>query len=220
MNLNLTKGYSLIVAADKKRGIGKGDTIPWPKLAKDMKHFMKFTTEAHTSSKPKLPCFFQTEECMKVQDTDSVKSKKNAVVMGRSTWESLPKNFRPLSNRVNVILTRDRAAFEETLTPEELEDANLRVSEDLQEALTELDENAEIREIVVIGGAQIYNLCLESYPDSLKYISYTRVNSVEDCDVFINPVDEEVFKPLHISQTFSSKKTLYDICIYGNTEYL
>lgn len=29
------------------------------------------------------------------------------VVMGRKTWESLPKKFRPLPNRKNIVITRD-----------------------------------------------------------------------------------------------------------------
>ncbi len=32
----------------------------------------------------------------------------STVVMGRSTWQSLPPRFRPLPGRVNVVLTTDR----------------------------------------------------------------------------------------------------------------
>ena len=31
----------------------------------------------------------------------------NIVIMGRATWESLPEKFRPLPNRINIILTKD-----------------------------------------------------------------------------------------------------------------
>ena len=36
---------------------------------------------------------------------DGTWSRANAVVMGRKTWDSIPKRFRPLKDRVNVIIT-------------------------------------------------------------------------------------------------------------------
>lgn len=32
-------------------------------------------------------------------------NKKNVVLMGRRTWESIPKEYRPLKNRINIVLT-------------------------------------------------------------------------------------------------------------------
>ena len=31
--------------------------------------------------------------------------KKNAVIMGRKTWDSLPQNWKPLPGRCNFVLT-------------------------------------------------------------------------------------------------------------------
>ncbi len=36
--------------------------------------------------------------------------RQNAVIMGRTTWQSLPKSFRPLPGRINVVLSRSWAA--------------------------------------------------------------------------------------------------------------
>ena len=40
--------------------------------------------------------------------TNTISNKINAVIMGRKTWESIPKKFRPLQNRINIILTTQK----------------------------------------------------------------------------------------------------------------
>lgn len=67
------------------------------------------------------------------------------VIMGRKTWDSLPAKFRPLPNRVNIVVTRQR-------------DWNERGAErvgSLTEAIA-VSENLSAPEVWVMGGAQIY----------------------------------------------------------------
>lgn len=66
------------------------------------------------------------------------------VIMGRKTWESLPK--RPLPGRLNIVMTRDTRPIEGALT-----------AADPESALT-LCEGSETP--MVIGGAEIYRLFL------------------------------------------------------------
>src|ERR1700692_3001843 len=73
---------TLIVAATKSNGIGQNAHLPW-RLPKEMAYFAQVTSNApdrHT----------------------------NAVIMGRNTWESIPKKFRPLKNRVNIVISRNK----------------------------------------------------------------------------------------------------------------
>ena len=68
-------------------------------------------------------------------------------IMGRKTWESLPK--KPLPGRANIIVTRDRNYRAEGAT----------VVATIEEALGRAKaENPE--EIMVIGGAEIYRAAL------------------------------------------------------------
>lgn len=66
------------------------------------------------------------------------------VVMGRKTWESLPK---PLEGRRNIVMTSDLSR--------DIEDATLASS--IEEVLALCDEDPEI---MIIGGGEIYRLWL------------------------------------------------------------
>ena len=74
--------YTIIVAATKANGIGANGRLPW-RLSKEMKYFAQVTSAAP-------------------------EGKQNVVVMGRNTWESIPKKFRPLPRRFNVVISRNR----------------------------------------------------------------------------------------------------------------
>jgi len=71
----------------------------------------------------------------------------NPCIMGRKTWNSLPK--KPLPGRTNIVLTRD-SAFSAT-------DAAIVYT--FEEALA-FAASEQPREIAVIGGADIYNMAL------------------------------------------------------------
>jgi dihydrofolate reductase len=73
------------------------------------------------------------------------------VIMGRKTWDSLPK--KPLPGRLNIVLSRDGAFAPETAL----------VCERFQEAVDIGREHAEedgAEEVCVIGGAALYALAL------------------------------------------------------------
>ena len=67
------------------------------------------------------------------------------VIMGRKTWDSLPARFRPLPNRVNIVVTRQADWSAE---------GAMRVA-GLSEAMVAC-EKQQVPEAWVIGGAQIY----------------------------------------------------------------
>jgi len=69
------------------------------------------------------------------------------VIMGRSTWDSLPARFRPLPGRRNIVLTRRRGWQAD----------GAEVVHDLDAALALL---VDTERAFVIGGAQVYALAL------------------------------------------------------------
>jgi dihydrofolate reductase / thymidylate synthase len=89
--------YQLVVAAGRAWGIGRGGGLPW-RLAGDMAHFKAVTSAVDGASAGPS------------SSSASSPPKRNAVVMGRATWESLPAKARPLPGRLNVVLSRSVTA--------------------------------------------------------------------------------------------------------------
>jgi len=148
--------FSIVVAFDSQYGIGKNGQLPW-RLPSDLKRFKEITT---TVSNP---------------------SKKNAVIMGRKTWESLPDKFRPLPGRLNVILSQEGKI---SLPSEVL------CYKSLDEALNEL-VSPDIENIFVIGGAQIYAVAIENPLCQKLYV--THVKGDFGCDAFFPPISRQFF---------------------------
>lgn len=167
MNTELAKSsmkLNIIVAMlNSNRGIGYKGTLPW-RLPKDMKHFSRVTTFTNDPYK------------------------KNAVVMGRLTWLSIPKGLRPLPNRLNVIISSTMT--KETCQANENADLNdVLIFKSLEEALDVLTNNYidKIENIYAIGGSQIYKEAFKYPAGFLKRLYLTRVFNDIECDTFLEP---------------------------------
>ncbi len=86
---------NLIAAATLENGIGFNGDLPW-RLPKDMHYFQRVTTEVNVSDGQHASC-------------GDPKPTRNVVIMGRKTWESIPKKLRPLNDRLNVVLSRNES---------------------------------------------------------------------------------------------------------------
>ncbi|GME40804.1 hypothetical protein GTA08_BOTSDO00586 [Neofusicoccum parvum] len=82
---------TLIVAATPSLGIGANGALPWPPLKKEMGYFARVTKRVPAT--PVAPAGGPV--------------RKNAVIMGRKTWESIPPRFRPLKDRINIVVSRE-----------------------------------------------------------------------------------------------------------------
>jgi len=140
--------YDIIVATDLNRGIGKNNQLPW-RIPTDLKYFRDLTS------------------------ITPVPDVKNAVIMGRKTWESIPAGYRPLKDRVNVILTRNK----DYSVPQ-----GVFKAESLDAAMTIL-ARGPIDRVFVIGGAEIYAQAMQDERCGLLYL--TEVRNRFDCDTFL-----------------------------------
>ena len=123
----------MIVAMDEQGTIGQDEELPW-RLSSDLKRFKKLTM------------------------ADGF----NAVVMGRKTWDSLPKKFRPLSERLNIVMSRDT----------KWSDEGVEIALYPGRAIEIAYANG-CDELWIIGGAQIYEL----YLNRIDEIHLTRVHT-------------------------------------------
>jgi len=100
----------------------------------------------------------------------------NAVVMGRKTWDSIPPRFRPLKDRMNVVITREVPRGSWTMDPERT------IAGSMDDALNAVGMTVLDRRAFVIGGAQIYKEALAKA--ETKRILLTRVLTDFECDTF------------------------------------
>jgi dihydrofolate reductase len=96
------------------------------------------------------------------------------VIMGRKTWDSLPVKFRPLPDRVNIVVTRQP----------DWKEAGADTAASLAEALASC---AAAEEVWVIGGAQIY---AQAMPLA-KRIEVTEIDEDFEGDAFAPPLGPE-----------------------------
>lgn len=137
------KSFNIIVACDNEHGISRNGKIPWS-LKPDMKRFKHLTTITQDATK------------------------KNAVIMGRGTYN----DCMGLSNRLNCVVS----SSDETFLPEH------KVFSTLNQALMYTCCSPDIESVWVIGGQDIYKEALE-HP-KLSKIYLTKIYGVYGCDRF------------------------------------
>lgn len=157
---------TLIVAAARNNGIGRNGGLPW-RLPEELKYFGRVTTQAPEGH-------------------------HNAIVMGRNTWESIPPQRRPLRNRINIVISRNK-----DYQVSSLEKAPTYLRSDLISAFDGIGESTvdgkALHRRFIIGGASLYRDSLAIPPPSrptdpfVDRILITRIftPAFDDCDVFM-----------------------------------
>lgn len=148
--------FNMIVACCEHNGIGFKNSIPWF-IKNDLKYFSKLTKGSNG---------------------------KNAVVMGRKTWESLPKKFLP--GRENIVLSR---SLTQQNTPYDVQD-NITVFSDIEQLLNYVSKK-DFEEVWIIGGTTIYEQFYEEWNSLIDRIYITQVRKEYACDVFFPDVSRD-----------------------------
>ncbi|GAA5874594.1 hypothetical protein JCM3774_004655 [Rhodotorula dairenensis] len=156
---------TLVVAATPSNAIGRNSTLPW-RLSQEMAYFARITKGEDPSAK------------------------RNAVIMGRKSWEGIPAKFRPLPGRTNIVVSR-QASYDLGNAPDS------EVASSLADAVERLQSRspASLGHTFLIGGAQLYNAVLEEVAEprqspttySIDRVLLTRLfTEYPDCDTFLH----------------------------------
>jgi dihydrofolate reductase len=206
--------FAVVVAADRKRGIGKDGALPW-KLKGDMRWFRELTTCPDTAAvlaRYMMNIGFQdkrthtwesltariggTPALMQLKDWSP--GERNAVLMGRKTWDGLPPRFRPLPGRLNGVLSRRNAPG--------VFHGSHHMWPSLEASLDELGRDPTLKNIFVVGGGEIYAQALR-HP-GCERIFLTDVDAEFPCDTVLAPFGPE-FRETAVSPLLDENGTRY-----------
>ncbi|KAI4318635.1 hypothetical protein MLD38_032312 [Melastoma candidum] len=183
------RSYQIVVAATRAMGIGKNGKLPW-RLPSDLKFFKNLTL------------------------TTVETGKRNAIIMGRKTWESIPLDYRPLSGRLNVVLTRSGnlgiGAAENVIKCGSLSSA--------LELLASSPYRSSIERVFVIGGGEIFREALNG--PRCDAIHFTDVETPLECDTFMPEIDMSMFHPWYSSFPTEEKDIRYSFITYVRVRHL
>lgn len=162
----MMKKFSLIAACCENGGIGVDQKLPW-RLKNEMNYFNRITTTT----------------------TSGDDGKMNAVIMGRKTWLSIPDKFRPLSNRVNIVVSRQLDGKSAGCDG---------VYGSLEGAIEGASSMDKVDGIFIVGGEKVYQDSLQ-FPQCHR-IYLTRIHAHFDCDTFFPKFDETIFQEITSDQ--------------------
>ena len=116
------------------------------------------------------------------------------VVMGMNTYLSLPEKFRPLPNRLNIVISRNRTVDNE----------GVLVARSIDELLSIL-RGMDTDNVFVIGGASIYKELLP-YCDKL-YI--THIMERFEADTYFPEINEDEWELINSRKEIDNNLVIY-----------
>lgn len=122
------------------------------------------------------------------------------VIMGRRNYDSIPEKYRPLKNRVNVVVTRQKGFKAE----------NCVVVASIEEGIALAKFEGET-ECFIIGGGQIYQHALEKGLVDRMYL--THILEAFDADTFFPKFEPEDWFCKEIMKYQKDEKNPHDFVI-------
>lgn len=171
------KKLSMIVAAAFPNcAIGIQGNLPW-RISKDLKWFKDITS------------LVPSDATTNNDNEEKNENRMNAVIMGRKTWLSIPEKFKPLKNRINIVLTHQLTSSNENQLRNEYKiPSEVILASSLESAINTVESNASIASSFVIGGESLFcdafSVCDSVYLTKIYPISASAKSTISKCDAF------------------------------------
>ncbi len=123
------------------------------------------------------------------------KTSGHCIITGRKNYESIPEKFRPLPNRTNIVITRQK----------NYEAPGAIVVGSIEEAIEKAKQTTD-NEIFIIGGAEIYKQALP-YVDK---IYFTKIYHEFNGDVFFPKIETSEWKETSRTKGLIDEKNKYE----------
>jgi len=142
---------NLIYCKNSQHIIGINDDLLFT-IPEDMKHFKNITSQEY------------------------VKGHKNIVIMGYNTWKSIPDKFKPLKDRINIVITNNHYSEFNGI-----DDTGIFLVFKSFELCYQFLKNAELNKNMlgkkfIIGGSQLYDYVWSDYFHNIDHIYETIIN--------------------------------------------
>jgi dihydrofolate reductase len=129
------------------------------------------------------------------------------VLTGRKNYDSIPERFRPLPNRLNIILTRDQL----------FQAPDCLVMHSIEEVIVwKNQQNEDNRTLFIIGGGEIFNQFISA--DLVDEMFITHIETTVQADVFFPSFDESKWNKSSVLKHEKDDKNPYSFTIYHYTK--
>ncbi len=128
-------------------------------------------------------------------------TKNHIVIMGRKNWDSIPLKYRPLSNRINAVVTRNT----------EFSHPDCDTFHSVEAAIAHY-KKTEDKTIFIIGGAQVYKYCLDHQLVDEMLITYIKESF--EADAFFPNFEAKEWEQEMIMDYKKDEKNPYDFTVY------
>ena len=172
--MNKFPQVNIIVCCDTRYGIGYKGKLPW-NIPEEMKHFKEKTTQG-----------------------------TNCVIMGKNTYYSIPKKYRPLKNRSNCILSSSMNKSDLSYDEKDVRIFNTHFD------LIQFIQKQEYDNYWIIGGESVYHFFLTHYSCLISEIHLSIIKNIYNCDRYFN------FDFEHFKQIKNEDKGCFDYRVYKN----